>query len=537
MAMLQQELRTDGTDWSAASASTTIPGNPMPTAGVTAAHVTAAAATAKHSGGSCRRPQWWWLLGVLAVAAGGTCAIYQVVGSPSPPIRCKPACQHRGKCVRVDNEANEDACSCADGWDGAGCTVADELSFAFHVCSGGGGAQVCLSRHSSHALVSSNTHTQDCSGGGWCVVATWTDNVWAVQGVDFRSHFSVYAAAHSLRGWVRNGCDSCVYGEFAGREYNALRSSSSLSPLLAGTAGIRNIIAPLQAMAPRRSSRTSCKSRGGCCASLRVRPGTSQQRWPASPAMGCLTRVAGTSSQKSTRRARCKSIGRWHRARTKPAKDGPAIRVSRSVVSAQQISPTASRRRRCRRTSRTPRTARQPDSFPLPPLPLLLPKLCGGLTVARVSSQRFPLEVGPTKNFCDCNSVHVLPARAPHPPCVPLSPSCLARHPDRPSAFSRRRRRRRLWPVLERMKNVPHRLPSGAPGDQNGLLHHRGRRDQTDRTVCGRLGQPDFRWQALLRANGAERNWPRRPRDPTSPCTVLQPTGDTATMQRFPPAC
>lgn len=34
--------------------------------------------------------------------------------------------------------------------------------------------------------------------------------------VDFRSHFAVYAAQHKLSGWVRNGCDNCVHGMFAG---------------------------------------------------------------------------------------------------------------------------------------------------------------------------------------------------------------------------------------------------------------------------------------------------------------------------------
>ena len=35
------------------------------------------------------------------------------------------------------------------------------------------------------------------------------------EGVDFRSHFAVYAASHNLSGWVRNNCDKCVYGMFA----------------------------------------------------------------------------------------------------------------------------------------------------------------------------------------------------------------------------------------------------------------------------------------------------------------------------------
>jgi len=35
------------------------------------------------------------------------------------------------------------------------------------------------------------------------------------EGVDFRSHFAVYAAFHNLSGWVRNNCDKCVYGMFA----------------------------------------------------------------------------------------------------------------------------------------------------------------------------------------------------------------------------------------------------------------------------------------------------------------------------------
>ena len=37
------------------------------------------------------------------------------------------------------------------------------------------------------------------------------------QGVDFRSHFSVYGAQHRLQGWVRNACNDCVYGEFSGK--------------------------------------------------------------------------------------------------------------------------------------------------------------------------------------------------------------------------------------------------------------------------------------------------------------------------------
>ena len=32
------------------------------------------------------------------------------------------------------------------------------------------------------------------------------------QGVDFRSHFSVYGSQHGLSGWVRNACNGCVYG-------------------------------------------------------------------------------------------------------------------------------------------------------------------------------------------------------------------------------------------------------------------------------------------------------------------------------------
>jgi len=43
-----------------------------------------------------------------------------------------------------------------------------------------------------------------CSGGG------------GAQGVDFRSHFSVYGAEHGIKGWVRNACNNCVYGEFSG---------------------------------------------------------------------------------------------------------------------------------------------------------------------------------------------------------------------------------------------------------------------------------------------------------------------------------
>jgi acylphosphatase len=35
------------------------------------------------------------------------------------------------------------------------------------------------------------------------------------EGVDFRSHFAVYAATHNLSGWTRNGCDKCVHGMFA----------------------------------------------------------------------------------------------------------------------------------------------------------------------------------------------------------------------------------------------------------------------------------------------------------------------------------
>jgi len=46
------------------------------------------------------------------------------------------------------------------------------------------------------------------------------------EGVDFRSHFAVYAASHNLSGWVRNGCDKCVYGMFAG---GLVSSSSSVT--------------------------------------------------------------------------------------------------------------------------------------------------------------------------------------------------------------------------------------------------------------------------------------------------------------------
>lgn len=38
------------------------------------------------------------------------------------------------------------------------------------------------------------------------------------QGVDFRSHFSVYGAQHGIQGWVRNACNDCVYGEFSGKK-------------------------------------------------------------------------------------------------------------------------------------------------------------------------------------------------------------------------------------------------------------------------------------------------------------------------------
>ena len=35
------------------------------------------------------------------------------------------------------------------------------------------------------------------------------------EGVDFRSHFAVYAAEHQLSGWVRNNCNTCVHGMVA----------------------------------------------------------------------------------------------------------------------------------------------------------------------------------------------------------------------------------------------------------------------------------------------------------------------------------
>jgi len=36
------------------------------------------------------------------------------------------------------------------------------------------------------------------------------------EGVDFRSHFAIYGVSHNLSGWVRNNCNKCVYGMFAG---------------------------------------------------------------------------------------------------------------------------------------------------------------------------------------------------------------------------------------------------------------------------------------------------------------------------------
>ena len=36
------------------------------------------------------------------------------------------------------------------------------------------------------------------------------------QGVDLRSHLSVYAIEEGLTGWVRNSCNKCVYGMFSG---------------------------------------------------------------------------------------------------------------------------------------------------------------------------------------------------------------------------------------------------------------------------------------------------------------------------------
>jgi len=48
------------------------------------------------------------------------------------------------------------------------------------------------------------------------------------EGVDFRSHFSIYAAQYKLSGWVRNGCDSCVYGMFAGGMVQNSNTGTSL---------------------------------------------------------------------------------------------------------------------------------------------------------------------------------------------------------------------------------------------------------------------------------------------------------------------
>ena len=65
-------------------------------------------------------------------------------------------------------------------------------------------AALCLLSSAAAATAPCSYVFSVCSGGG------------GAHGVDFRSHFSVYGAQHGIGGWVRNACDDCVYGEFAG---------------------------------------------------------------------------------------------------------------------------------------------------------------------------------------------------------------------------------------------------------------------------------------------------------------------------------
>ena len=65
-------------------------------------------------------------------------------------------------------------------------------------------AALCLISSAAAATAPCSYVFSVCSGGG------------GAHGVDFRSHFSVYGAQHGIGGWVRNACDDCVYGEFAG---------------------------------------------------------------------------------------------------------------------------------------------------------------------------------------------------------------------------------------------------------------------------------------------------------------------------------
>lgn len=49
------------------------------------------------------------------------------------------------------------------------------------------------------------------------------------HGVDFRSHFSVYCAEHKIRGWVRNACNDCVYGQFGSDGEEAFKLSQIIA--------------------------------------------------------------------------------------------------------------------------------------------------------------------------------------------------------------------------------------------------------------------------------------------------------------------